>query len=254
MAEGPVLHYYAKQLQRVLEGQEIDVVFGIRRLKAMESSVKGRSVACVEAHGKQIRIHLSDKRLILVHLMMWGSWRVYRRGARWDKPAKNARLIVRTKKHEAVAFSAPVVQLLTIEELNSDSAWGNVGPDPLRKDFSPSKFIEHIKKQHAREVGEVLLDQTVVSGIGNILRVEILFYSHIHPRRTVADLTGSELNELLHWTMKLMSHWLKETGRKNKSWQRIYRMSGKPCPVCGSTIQFFRQARRVTYACHACQK
>ncbi len=96
MAEGPVLHFYAKQLRRVLEGQEIDVEFGIRRLKPMEHSVKGLSVACVEAHGKQIRIHLSDKRLILVHLMMWGSWRIYRRGARWDKPPKNAKLVVRT--------------------------------------------------------------------------------------------------------------------------------------------------------------
>ncbi len=253
MAEGPVLHFYAKQVQRVLEGQEIDVEFGIRRLKPMEPSVKALNVACVEAHGKQIRIHLSDKRIILVHLMMWGSWRVYRQGAQWDKPAKNARLVVRTKKHEVVAFSAPVIQLLTIDELNNDSEWGNVGPDPLRKDFSTQEFIRNIKEQHAREIGEVLLDQTVVSGIGNILRIEILFYSHIHPRRKVSDLSGYEIKEILHWAMKLINQWLKEMGRKNKSWHQIYRISGKLCPVYGTTVQFFRQALRVTYACPKCQ-
>jgi len=254
MAEGPVIHFYAKQLRRVLEGQKISVDFGIRRLKAVEAGVQGLRVARVEAQGKQIRIHLSDKRLILVHLMMWGSWRVYRRGTQWDKPADKARLVVRTEKHEVVAFSAPVIQLLTVDELNNDSAWGNVGPDPLRRDFSAQEFMHRIKEQHAREIGEVLLDQTVVAGIGNILRIEILFYSHIHPRRRVADLTNNEMREILHWTMKLMSQWLKEMGRKNKSWRRIYRMSGKACPVCGATVQFFRQARRLTFACPTCQK
>lgn len=254
MAEGPVIHFYAKQLQRALEGHDINIEFGIKKLKTMESSLHGLSVSRVEAHGKQIRIYLSDKRLILVHLMMWGSWRVYRTGAQWDKPAKNARLVLRTEKHEAVAFSAPVVKLMTIDELNNDSGWANVGPDPLRKDFSTREFIENIKEQHDREIGEVLLDQTVVSGIGNILRIEILFYSHIHPRRKVADLSAEEIKEILHWTMKLMSQWLKGLGRNNKSWQRIYRMSGKPCPVCGTTVHFFRQARRFTYACPTCQK
>lgn len=254
MAEGPVIHFYAKQLRRVLEGQEISVEFGLRKLKPMESSLQGLRVTCVEAYGKQIRIHLSDKRLILVHLMMWGSWRVYRRGAQWDKPAKNARLAVKTAKYEAVAFSAPVVQLLTIDELKNDSEWGSVGPDPLRRDFSAREFMRKIKEEYTREIGDVLLDQTVVAGIGNILRIEILFYSRIHPQRKVADLSSDEMREILHWTMKLMSQWLKEMGRKNTSWRRIYRRSGKPCPVCGTTIQFFRHARRLTFACPTCQK
>jgi endonuclease-8 len=254
MAEGPVIHAYAKALHRALEGEEITVEFGIRKLKAMESGLQGLRATHVEAQGKQIRIHLSDKRLILVHLMMWGSWRIYRRGTQWDKPAKNARLVVRTAKHEAVAFSAPVVQLLTLDELNNRSEWGKVGPDPLRGDFSVQEFTHRIKEQKTREIGEVLLDQAVVSGIGNILRIEILFYSHIHPQRKVADLSDDDMKEILFWTMKLMSQWLKESGRKNKSWRRIYRKSGTPCPVCGTTIHFFRQARRLTFACPTCQK
>jgi endonuclease-8 len=254
MAEGPVIHHYAKLLSRVLEGQEVTITFGIRKLKKMEFSIQRLSVTTVEAHGKQMRIHLSDKRLILVHLMMWGSWRIYRNGAQWDKPPKNARLIMRTAKHEAVAFSAPVVQLLTLDELNNDSEWGNVGPDPLRRDFSAREFMGNIAAQASREIGAVLLDQTVVSGIGNILRIEVLFYSRIHPQRKVDDLSSDDMRELLHWTMKLMSQWMKEMGRKRKSWRRIYRKSGKPCPVCGTSVQFFRQAGRMTFACPACQK
>lgn len=252
MAEGPVIHHYARQLRRVLEGQTIEVEFGIQKLKSMESSVIGLSVTSVDAHGKQVRLHLSDERIILVHLMMWGSWRVYRRGAQWEKPVNKARLVVRTGTYEAVAFSAPVVRLLTLDEL-ADSDWGKLGPDPLRRDFSAREFRKNIREQSAREIGEVLLDQTVVSGIGNILRIEILFYSHIHPHRNVTDLSDDDIDEILHWTMKLMSQWLKEMGTKKRSWRRIYRASGKPCPVCNGKVQFFRQAGRITYACSVCQ-
>jgi endonuclease-8 len=159
---------------------------------------------------------------------------------------------LRTPVHEVVAFSAPIVQLLTASELANDPVWGNSGPDPLRPDFSRKTFFELMEAQDSRELGEVLLDQKIVAGLGNILRIEILFRSHIHPRRLVRTLSSEEKHELLLWTLRLSKTWKREMG-KQKGWIRIYRKSGQPCPLCGTTIAFFRQAGRITYACPECQ-
>jgi endonuclease-8 len=253
MAEGPLVHHYANRLRRVLKGKEVRVEFGIKKLKQFELSLEGLRVHEVEAYGKQFRIHFPEDRVLLVHLMMWGSWRFYRNGEAWDKPRERARLVLRTLTHDVVAFSTPIVRLLTKSELKEDPKWGNPGPDPLRPDFSIKEFFRLLKEQSAREIGDVLLDQRVISGIGNILRVEILFRSRIHPRRLVGSLSENERNEILRWVMKLTQTWMKNMRKKN-NWISIYRKSGKPCPHCGAIIEFFRQAGRITYACPRCQQ
>jgi len=252
MAEGPLVHHYANRLRKVLKGREVRVEFGIRKLRQFEPSLEGLRIQDVEAHGKQFRIHFPDNRLLLVHLMMWGSWRIYRNGQSWDKPRERARLILRTRTHEIVAFSTPIVRLLTKSELEGDPKWGNLGPDPLRPDFSIKEFLRLLESQAPREIGEVILDQQVISGIGNILRIEILFQSHIHPRRSVGSLSEDEKHEMLRWILKLTRTWMRTMGKK-ADWISIYRKSGKPCPRCGATIEFFRQGGRITYACPKCQ-
>jgi DNA-formamidopyrimidine glycosylase len=253
MAEGPLVHYNAKQLRRVLKSRKVKIEFGIRKLKPLERSLKGLRVVDVEAYGKQFRIRLSDSSIILVHLMMWGYWRIYEKGQAWDRPRERARLILGTKTHDAVAFSAPVVRLLSKSELDGHSRWGNLGPDPLRRDFSRKEFFKRLRAQSSRRIGEVLLDQEVVSGVGNILRIEILFGARIHPQRQVSTLSSSEKAKLLRWILKLMRRWLKEMG-KPTIWVRIYRGKSKPCPRCGGRIESFRQSGRITYACSDCQR
>jgi endonuclease-8 len=239
-------------MNEILRGKEVQVEFGIKKLREYEPTLKGLRIEKVEAHGKQFWFHLSDDRVILVHLMMWGSWRIYRVGETWDKPRERARVIFRTESNEVVGFSVPVVRVLTLSELRKDPNWGNLGPDPLRSDFSSKEFLRRLKQQASREIGEVLLDQKVIAGIGNILRIEILFACGIHPLRRVESLSQEEKMENLHWTLKLCGKWMKEMGRKN-TWIRIYRKSGKPCPECDTLIEFFRQAGRITYACPKCQ-
>lgn len=253
MAEGPLVHHYANRLRRVLKEREVRVEFGIKRLKQLEPSLEGLRVQEVEAYGKQFRVHFPDARVLLVHLMMWGSWRIYRRGEAWDKPRERARLILLTTTHEVVAFSTPIVQLLSTSDLEKDPKWGNLGPDPLRPDFSIKEFFRRLGTQAAREIGEVLLDQQVISGIGNILRVEILFQSRVHPRRLVGSLSQDEKHEILRWIFTLTKTWMKNIGKKG-DWISIYRNSGNPCPRCGTSIEFSRQAGRITYACPRCQR
>ncbi len=253
MAEGPLVHHYARRLRSVLQGKEVRVEFGIRKLKESEPTLQGLHIARVEAHGKQLRIHFSDTRILLVHLMMWGSWRIYRNGEAWDKPHQRARVILHTPTHQVVAFSAPIVQLLTPLELKNDPIWGKSGPDPLRPDFSRKAFFGLLEAHGSREIGDALLDQRVIAGIGNILRIEILFRSHIHPRRQVEGLSQREKDEILRWIFRLTRTWMKQMGKRN-SWIEIYRKAGNSCPRCGNRIEFFRQAGRITYACSGCQR
>jgi endonuclease-8 len=252
MAEGPLVHLNARQLRKVLKGRKVRIEFGVKKMKVHEKSLRGLSVEDVEAYGKQFRIRLSDTRVILVHLAMWGYWRIYRKGQPWERPKERARLVLRTSSHEAIAFSAPTVRLFEADELGPDTKWGSLGPDPLRDDFSSREFFKRLREHPGMTVGEALLDQTIISGVGNILRIEILFGAKIHPRRKVSDLTDADRRRLLRWIMKLMWKWLEERGREDE-WIKIYRGKSKPCPRCGGPVELFRQRDRITYACSGCQ-
>lgn len=253
MAEGPVVHDHARRLDRILRGREVRVHFSAKSLKPLEPTLRGVTVQAVEAHGKQFRIRIEDGRILLVHLMMWGSWRVYRKGTAWDKPRERARLVLATETHQAVAFSAPVVRLFPSWESLRESKWGDLGPDPLRSDFSREEFLGRLSSDPERKIGEALLDQRVVAGVGNILRNEILFRAGIHPERRISDLSDQDLEAVVSLTKELMATWLDGT-RKTARWIQVYRKSGQPCPRCSARIQFFRQAGRVTYACPGCQR
>jgi endonuclease-8 len=252
VAEGPLVHRIAKDLRRVLRGKRVRVEFGVARLKPLEASLRGATVEDVEAYGKQFRIRLGGERVLLVHLMMWGWWRVYGKGKAWDRPPERARVVLRTSAHDVVAFSAPVVRLFSREDLEADPTWGQLGPDPLRRDFSVQEFFRRLDGEAPREIGDVLLDQHIVSGVGNILKIEILFGSGIHPRRRVTSLSDRERQTLLAWILKLMSKWLKERGNED-TWIRIYRKGSRPCPRCGGKVENFRQGGRITFACPTCQ-
>jgi len=228
------------------------VELGVKRLKPLEASLQGAVVRDVEAYGKQFRIRLESGQVILVHLMMWGWWRVFKRGEAWDRPPERARLVLRSAAHDVVAFSAPVVKLFAPGELEADPVWGRLGPDPLRRDFSIPEFLRRLEAQGTREIGDVLLDQRVVSGVGNIIKMEILFGARVHPRRKVSGLTGAEKQAILAWMLKLMGKWLKERGNED-TWIRVYRKAGKPCPRCGARVEHFQQGGRTTFACPECQ-
>ncbi|HVP57617.1 MAG TPA: DNA-formamidopyrimidine glycosylase family protein [bacterium] len=252
MAEGPLVHRVAKDLSRVLKGKRVRVEFGVKRLKPFEASLAGVAIKDVEAYGKQFRIRLADGRVILVHLMMWGWWRIYAKGEAWERPPERARLVLRTAAHDVVAFSAPVVRLFARGELEADPVWGRLGPDPLRRDFSAMEFFRRLEAEPKRKIGDMLLDQHVISGVGNIIKIEALFGARVHPRRPVASLSRAEKERLLTWVLKLMAKWLKERGNED-TWIRIYRKSSQPCLRCGGKVERFRQSGRITYACSECQ-
>jgi len=251
MAEGPLVHRYAQRLREVLEGRKATIEFGVKTL-ALAHGVLTTTVTSVEAVGKQLRIGLGDGRIILVHLMMWGSWGIHRKGEAWERPAERARLTLRTECHEAVAFSAPIVELLKRDELARHPRWGDVGPDPLRADYSEDEVLGRLATDQERPVGEALLDQRVMAGVGNIIRIEALFAAGIDPKRPAGSLSSDEQCRLVRHAAALSRRWLLDADGGLP--RMIYQRKGKPCPQCGAKITSFRQGGRITYSCPGCQK
>lgn len=255
MAEGPVVHLYSGLLAKVLKGKAVEIEFTDPDLKEAEPFLHGVRVTAVEPHGKQFRIRLSDGHIILVHLLMWGSWRIYERGKQPKDTQKQVKMILRTKGHEVVAYSTPVVKLLTAEDIENDPKLGNLGPDPLREDFDPEEFFRRLNVQGKNEIGPVLLDQQVIAGLGNILKNEILFRARIHPKRRVDGLSQKEKREILRWSVELSRTWLNKlvTDKKDR-WIQMYKKDGNPCPACGTKIVRFQHGGRPTFICPKCQK
>lgn len=252
MAEGPLVHHYARRLHRALAGKTAEVEFGIKKLRGRGAELSGATVSRVEALGKQFRIFFDTGHIVLVHLLMWGSWGIYGKDEQWEKPEKRARLVIRSEDTVAVAFSAPIIRLYDTAEALQNSRWGNSGPDPLREDYSRSAAFRSIREQGDRPIGVVIMDQTVIAGVGNILRNEILFLSQVHPGCKVGFLEDAELDRILSHAEDLMRQWLEDV-EGDKDWSEVYQRSGRPCPECGSEIEFFRQDDRVTYVCPNCQ-
>jgi endonuclease-8 len=216
---------------------------------ALNAKIGAFTVAELETGDVQVT---RDGRVILVHLLMWGSWHFYRPGASWDKPRSRARLIIRSGEWEAVAFSAPVIEVLQDGEPAHHPRWGGLGPDPLREDFDQAEVLRRLDRRPDREIGPAILDQTVIAGIGNILKSEILSRAGVHPKRRVGGLSADQKQAILRCSVELCERWLRQKGRRQR-WRKVYRRSGRPCPQCETPIEFFRQAGRITYACPTCQ-
>lgn len=251
MAEGPLVHFYASRLREALVGERAAITFGVKKLAEAHGVVEA-AITSVEAIGKQLRIGMEDGRTILVHLMMWGSCGIYRRGERWERPPSRARLILRAATHEVVAFSAPIVEVLTADELASHPRWGDAGPDPLRSDFVEGQVVRRARLTPNRTIGEALLDQRVMAGIGNILRIEALFAAGIDPRRSVDAMDDRELCAVTRQAALLSRRWCDDV--ENGIPHHVYQHRGRPCPRCGAKVISFRQDGRITFACPACQR
>lgn len=133
-----------------------------------------------------------------------------------------------------------------------------LGPDPLRADWNPSKALRLLLRNKNRKIGDALLDQSIIAGIGNILRNEILFRARLHPDLKVGAIPISKLRELTDIAYKLSRTFYEYrlANKRIKPLLLVYGRSGKPCIVCGTRIRMYYQKpnNRRTYYCPKCQK
>jgi endonuclease VIII len=243
--EGDTIHRTALALDRALAGGEL-TRFQVPRLRHRPFP-PGTIVEGAEAAGKHCLIHFDDGRTLRSHMGMTGSWHLYRTGERWRRSPAGVRAIVAVPAWEAVCFAAPTVELTT------EPAPTHLGPDLCREDADLEEALRRMASitDPERSVGEVLLDQCVVSGIGNIWKNESCFACGIDPSMPIGVLDREAQRRLL----VAAASGLRRSVAGDRPTMAVYGRAGKACPRCGGPIQWRRQGTppRGTYWCPACQ-
>lgn len=245
MPEGDTIHRTALALDRALAGGEL-IRFEAPRVRHRPFA-PGTIVEGAEAVGKHCLIRFDDGRTLHTHMGMSGSWHLYRTGERWQRSPAGLRAVVAVPKWEAVCFGASSV------ELTAAPALAHLGPDLCRDDADIDEAVRRIATlaDVERSVGDVLLDQHVASGIGNIWKNEACFACGIDPSTPIALLDGDERRRLL---LAAASR-LRRSVAGNRPALAVYGRAGKACPRCDGTIEWARLGAppRGTYWCPACQ-
>jgi len=272
MPEGPTIRNMADRLREALAAQPILKIASRYKKAALEdwaSKISGQAVVVVRSHGKNLFIELSNGYVIYSHMLMWGSWHIYAPGEAWDKEERLARLTLYTPLHTVVLFNAPICELIAPEEL-AQHRTSQTGPDLLaaEADFDVAEVWHRFNLPEERDqpLGEVVMHQYTVAGIGNILKSEILFQAGLHPLRTAGSLTAVEFEDFIRLSRELIAKAYETKGFEQAFLPPeieattgkpgyVYRRTKKPCYVCGTLIQMIRQGegRRMTYFCPNCQ-
>jgi endonuclease-8 len=260
--EGDTIFRTATSLRRWIGGREVTAARGtVPGVHA--ASLVGTTVEEVEARAKHLLIRFSDGRALHTHMRMTGSWHVYPTGERWRKPARQARIVIETGPRLAVCFNAPVVELLAAGAERAHGSLRRLGPDvlvPATLDPVAVRARAAARAVASPTAGELLLDQQVVSGIGNIYRCESLFLCGVHPRHPSADLDAATVDALVATASRLMGHnaGLSSISRSfdggpDRPW--VYGRHGQPCRRCGTPVarELLGDQARSVYWCPTCQ-
>lgn len=227
-----------------------------RGVRAPPEMLVGKALTRAESLGKNILLVFEDLG-VRVHMMMYGSMRVLRRGDDLGRPERQVRLLLDFGEKVLVFFNAPVIELDGAEVLRR-KILGSLGPDPLGDTWDEEEVLRRMKERGDEKVGVLLLDQRVVAGVGNILRNEILFRAGISPERRISELREDELRLLVKTIKEVCELFADSLVRRGsvKSLFVVYNNYRGFCPRCGSKIKFFRQEPigRKTFACPVCQR
>ena len=240
MPEGDTIFRIARTLDQALAGKVV-TRFETVLPKLERGSIKGRTVQRVRSVGKNLIIDFSGDLSLRTHLRMNGSWHLYRAGERWRKRRDDMRIVIATDDFEAVGFNIPVA------ELNSVPA---VGPDLLGETLDLDEAVQRIRERPAEEIGNVLLNQQVVAGIGNIYKSEVLYACGINPFTRVEALDDAALQRIVKKGRAILQRSTRERPRF-----QVCERRGQPCRKCGTRIEYRKQGPdiRGTYWCPKCQ-
>ena len=242
MPEGDSLHRAARRLQ-LLVGQRVEAQAPHPRGAAVAAAVDGRRLLAARAVGKNLLLEFEDGIVVRSHLRMKGRWRVARRGApRVGRPW----LVLTGAECEALLWNGPVLEL-------EPRGLNRIGPDILAVPPELDRMVANLRATpQSRTLGEALLDQRLVAGIGNLWRAEGLWLARLSPFRPLRDVDDADLRLVLEQTAQLMRRSL-DGGRPSRS---VYRRPGRPCRRCGTSIESrgLGDDNRIAYWCPACQR
>ncbi len=257
MPEGDTIYREARQQHAALAGQ---VLTGcdIRVPKYATVDLTGETVREVVSRGKHL-LHRIGEWTLHTHLKMEGAWRVHRHGEGWKRPAHQARVVLTTDDRVAVGFSLGIVELVPTAE--EESVVGHLGPDLLGPDWDEDEALRRLRAEPDRPVGEALLDQRNLAGIGNMYMAELCFVSGLHPRSplgTVVDLPRlvRRAKQMLELNKeRAVQSTTGDLRERERMW--VYRRDRSPCRRCRTPIQVAMtgppERERAAYWCPSCQ-
>lgn len=282
MPEGDSVHRAAAHTHRALAGRTLDrAELRVPRFSAVD--LTGRTVIGAHSRGKHLFVvvgpdqHGRDPVTLHLHLKMEGRIRVLRAGERWRFPAHTARLVLRAGDMEVVGTELGLLRALTPGE--ADEAVAHLGPDLLGEEWEPrastDEVVRRLCERPTRTLGEALLDQRNLAGLGTIYRAELCFLRGLDPRDPVAsvpdlpafvDLARRLLVANADRSVRVTTG---DTRRGRELW--VYGRDGRPCRRCGTAVEAFRlggraelsgsrdpaeptdSLDRIAYSCPSCQ-
>lgn len=255
MPEGDNVWQTARRLAPLTGAELVASDFRVPSLATVDLS--GRRVLGTVSRGKHLLTRLEDDATVHSHLRMEGRWDIHSTGSRWRRPAHEARLVLRTASHEAVGYAVLVDLVRTSEE---DRLVGHLGPDLLGPDWDAAEAVRRIEQSGDLPIGQALLDQRNLAGIGNVYRAELCFISGVDPHTPVADVP--DLSRMVDRAHALLVANRDRPDRITTGDRRpgrrlwVYRRRG-PCLRCGTPIQVDELGpetqERVVWWCPRCQ-
>jgi endonuclease VIII len=257
MPEGDTVWLTAQRLNSALSGRAL-TVSDFRVPQWAELDLTGQTVVETVSRGKHLLTRLPAV-TIHTHLKMEGSWHIYGLGSRWRSPAFQARLVLANDRRQAVGFRLGAVDV--VERSAEATLVGHLGPDLLGADWSLEEAVSRLAATPERAVGDALLDQRNLAGIGNMYKAEVCFLMGVNPFTPVGAV--DVLPQLVDKARRLL---LANKDRADQSttgnlrrgqtlW--VYARRGQPCRRCGTPIQSVEsrdhEVERATYWCPRCQ-
>ncbi len=260
MPEGDTVHTLAAYLAPELAGREL--IAGMARA-GTGVDLAGRRVDGVFARGKHLYIELDGHCLLRSHLGMWGSWHAYAGDERWRKPRRQASIILHRGDRVFVCFNASQVEILRRAGVRHRALEAALGPDLLTGPVDDAQVLIRARELSTADtpVLDVLLDQRVASGIGNVYKSEVLFLEHTDPVTPLGGIGDDDLVRIYRRAARLLR---RNTGGGPRTTRHagdgasrlwVYRRGGLPCLRCDAIIRTAQlgKGRRSTYWCPSCQ-
>jgi endonuclease VIII len=256
--EGDTIHHAARRIGEVLAGrvpEQIATPHARHTFDRWSERLAGRAVRSVDAHGKHLFLRFDGELTLHSHLRMTGSWGVHRDGERWKRAPHRAWLVIRVGGWDVVEFDGPLLELLRESRTRFDQRLAALGPDVIGVSFDREEFLRRLHEQSSsRTVGDALLDQRVLAGIGNVWKSESCWAARVNPWRELGRLSDEEAIAIVEFAHERMTRSAELDGFSTRP-RAVYRRAGLPCGRCGTRIRSHGQGdeNRTTYWCPGCQ-
>jgi endonuclease-8 len=257
MPEGDTIAWHAGRIRPALLGKAPEAIRVHQRFAhdRWEERLLGHTVDEIETRGKHLLLHFDAGLVLHSHLGMVGSWGAYGPGRRWGRSPRRAWLVMRVGDVDVVQFDGSTLELMTEGRCRIDQRLAGLGPDVLAERFDADTFLRRLRQDDpTRPIGDALLDQRNLAGIGNMWKAESCWEAELDPWRSSAEVSDEQAVRAVELVRPRMQRSARQGPRAIERF--VYKTGGRPCPRCGRRIEVAGQGdqARLTYWCPGCQR